>query len=66
VCGDAALTFAWDDVDALTAHLRRLLTDPAVGAALAAAGPAQAARFSWARTAAETLAVLDAVAAQRA
>lgn len=66
VCGDAALTFPWDDADALTAQLRRLLTDPAVGAALAAGGPAQAARFSWARTAAETMAVFDAVAAQRA
>jgi glycosyltransferase involved in cell wall biosynthesis len=63
VCGDAALTFPWDDVEALTAHLRRLLHDPAAGAALAAAGPAQAARFSWARAAAETLAVFDAVAA---
>ena len=58
VCGEAALTFPWDDVDALTAQLRRLLTEEA--------GPAQAARFSWARTAAETLAVFDAVVAQRA
>jgi glycosyltransferase involved in cell wall biosynthesis len=59
VCGDAALTVPWDDAGALAAAMRRLLDDPALGAALAARGPAQAARFSWARTAADTLAVFD-------
>lgn len=62
VAGSAALTFPWPDAEALAVRLRRLLTDPAVGEALASAGPAQAARFSWARTAAATLAVLDGVA----
>lgn len=62
VAGAAALTFRWDDAAGLAAQMRRLLDEPAVGTALAAGGPAQAARFSWARTAAETLAVFDAVA----
>ena len=44
------------DVDALTDALRRVLHDPALAAARAR-GLAQAARFSWARAAEETLAV---------
>jgi len=66
VAGTAALTFPWDDVEALVERMRQLLADPATAAALAAAGPAQAAHFSWARTAAATLAVFDRVAASPA
>jgi glycosyltransferase involved in cell wall biosynthesis len=45
------------DVDALTDALGRVLRDPALVADLRARGLAQAARFSWARAAEETLAV---------
>jgi alpha-1,3-rhamnosyl/mannosyltransferase len=63
VGGDAA---AWID-DPLDAGawangLRTLVGDPAERARLAAAGPRQAARFSWERCTAQTLAVLRDVA----
>ena len=45
------------DVDALTDALRRVLSDPALATELRGRGLAQAARFSWARAAEETLAV---------
>ena len=57
VAGDAALLVDPLDVDALTDALRRVLNDPALAADLRARGLAQAARFSWARAAEETLAV---------
>jgi glycosyltransferase involved in cell wall biosynthesis len=57
VAGDAALLVDPLDVDALTAALRRALIDPALAADLRARGLAQAARFSWARAAEETLAI---------
>jgi glycosyltransferase involved in cell wall biosynthesis len=44
---------------ALAAALRAVLTDPALAARLAAAGPAQAARFSWDAAARQTLAVYE-------
>ncbi len=58
VVGDAALTVDPTDTPALAAALLRLLTDDARRATLAAAGIMQATQFSWARTAAETRAVL--------
>lgn len=61
VAGAAALTFPWPDAEALAERMRQLLASPGVGAALAAAGPPQAARFAWAHTATATLAVFDAV-----
>jgi glycosyltransferase involved in cell wall biosynthesis len=57
VTGDAALLIDPLNVDALTEVLRRVLDDPALAADLRARGLAQAARFSWARAAEETLAV---------
>ncbi len=48
---------------ALEAALRRLLADPDLRRRRSEAGRAVAARFSWRRTAAETMAVLDRVAA---
>jgi glycosyltransferase involved in cell wall biosynthesis len=45
------------DVDALTDALGRVLSDPAFAADLRARGLVQAARFSWARAAEETVAV---------
>ena len=46
------------DVAAWADALRSIVADPAARAALSAAGPARAARFSWERCAAQTLAVL--------
>jgi alpha-1,3-rhamnosyl/mannosyltransferase len=64
VGGDAA---AWvddaHDVEAWAAALRALLADDAARGALAARGPARAAEFSWERCTAQTLAVLEEVAA---
>jgi len=58
VVGDAALTVDPTDTPAIAAALLYLLTDDALRATLAAAGLAQATQFRWARTAAETRAVL--------
>ena len=55
VAGDAALYFDPEDTDAIAAAIRRLLDDEALRERLRAAGPAQAAKFSWARTAEGTL-----------
>lgn len=57
VAGDAALLIDPTDEEALTAVLRRLATEPDLRDDLAARGPKRAATFSWARTAAGTLAV---------
>ena len=57
VAGDAALTVAPDDVRALAEAMRRAVTDEAVARRLRAAGPVQAARFTWRETARATLAV---------
>lgn len=61
VLGDAALTIDPRDVDDLTHGLERVLTDDALRARLRAAGPRQAARFSWddiAQTVADALATI--------
>ena len=59
VGGDAALFFPWNDAEALAREMSRLLHEPGLRERLAALGPAQAAKFSWARCAKETLAVFD-------
>jgi glycosyltransferase involved in cell wall biosynthesis len=55
VAGDAALYFDPNDTDAIAGAIQRLLDDKALRERLRAAGPAQAAKFSWARTAEATL-----------
>ena len=57
VVSDAGLLLPPTDPAAWADALERVLLDPALTAALRARGPAQAARFSWARAARETLAV---------
>jgi glycosyltransferase involved in cell wall biosynthesis len=57
VAGDAALTFPPHDVDALAAALEVVVNQPAARQELAARGLAQAARFTWRRSAAATLAI---------
>lgn len=64
VAGDAALRFAWDDAAALAAQMMRVLQEPGLREALVARGQAQATRFSWAKTAAETLACFERAAAE--
>ena len=56
VAGDAALLFDPEDVAAIRAAILRLLADDTLRARLSAAGPGQAARFSWERTAELTVA----------
>ncbi len=52
VVGDAGLLVDPDDPEAWTSAIGRLLDDPDAAAALVAAGPERAARFSWAANAA--------------
>jgi glycosyltransferase involved in cell wall biosynthesis len=59
VTGDAALLLDPRDPAAWTAAMRRVLTDPVLRASLSRRGPERAAHFTWARTAAETLRVLE-------
>lgn len=59
VGGDAALFFPWNDAEALAAQMMRLLHEPGLRERLAELGPRQAAKFSWAKCARETLAVFD-------
>lgn len=66
VAGDAALLVDPLDTDALTAALRRVLSEPGLASELRRRGAAQAARFSWERTAQGTLAVYEQVLAQPA
>jgi glycosyltransferase involved in cell wall biosynthesis len=53
VVGDAGLLVTPGDSAALAAALRRLVADPGLADELARRAPAQAARFSWQRAAAE-------------
>lgn len=55
VVGDAALMFAPNDPKALAAQVARLLDEPDLGELLRSRGLANAARFSWKRTAERTL-----------
>jgi glycosyltransferase involved in cell wall biosynthesis len=61
--GDAALLVDPDDTAALADALRRVLTDAGVRQDLRRRGPRQAAKFTWARTAAQTAAAYRRVAA---
>ena len=61
--GDAALTADPDDPEALAAAILRLARDPALRAALAERGLAQAARFAMPSTAARWTALREAVLA---
>lgn len=63
VCGEAALLIDPADTAGLADALARLLTNDALRADLAARGPAQAARFTWAATADGLLSVIDRVLA---
>jgi glycosyltransferase involved in cell wall biosynthesis len=56
VAGDAALLFDPTSVDAIAGAVSALLTDPALRSRLIARGHAQAATFTWERTAAATAA----------
>lgn len=56
VAGDAALYFEPTDTGAIAAAIERLLQDSALRERLRAAGPEQAKKFSWQRTAEGTLA----------
>jgi glycosyltransferase involved in cell wall biosynthesis len=58
VAGDAALLVDPHDVDAIAEAMSRLVTDEALRAELARRGLANVRRFSWAKCARETLAVL--------
>lgn len=65
ICGDAALYAAHDDADAWLAQFVRLHSDAGLRASLAARAPANAARYSWRRSAEqylELMARMDGVA----
>lgn len=57
VVGDAALTFDPDNLTEMVEMMERVLTDPELSADLRARGLQRAKRFSWRKTAQETLAV---------
>ncbi len=59
VGGDAVLYFPPDDAEALTAQILRLLNEPELRTQLVRNGALQAARYSWARSAAGTLSAID-------
>lgn len=65
IVGSAALFHKPDDITALTAHLRTILTRPAVSQKLRRLGRTQAKKFSWITAAKATLAVYQRVANQR-
>lgn len=64
VCGDAARFVPVDDPSAVAAEILRLLDDDALRANLLARGAARLERFTWRRTATETLAVLEQAASR--
>ena len=66
VVGDAALTVPPGATDALTAALQTLVGDTARAAALRAAGPIQARRFTWEASVASHLDVYRSVSARAA
>jgi glycosyltransferase involved in cell wall biosynthesis len=61
VAGDAALLIDPEDTEGLAGAMAHVLAKPEVAAKMRAAGLCQAARFSWARTAAQTAAVYRSV-----
>lgn len=64
VVGETGLLVNPDDPEAIAQALARVMTDGALRARLRELGPAQAARFTWERTARETLAVYRTVLAR--
>jgi glycosyltransferase involved in cell wall biosynthesis len=62
VAGDAAILLPPKDVEGLSQHMAQALEDPDLLGTLRTRGLAQAARFSWERTARETIAVYTRVA----
>ena len=60
-CGDAAVYVPMSDLPATTRALESLLFDETVRQRILGAAPAQLAKYSWPRTARETLGVLEAV-----
>ncbi len=62
VAGEGAQYFDPFDIEAIAASLIRVLTEPELRNGLVARGKANLARFSWARTAVDTLAVLESAA----
>jgi glycosyltransferase involved in cell wall biosynthesis len=65
VVGTAGILLDPNDVRAWTNALTKVLGDPDVARSMSEAGLKQASGFSWERTAAETLAILEAVAARK-
>jgi glycosyltransferase involved in cell wall biosynthesis len=65
VVGEAALVIPADDVEALARAVHTLLGDEPLRARLRAAGPRQAANFSWERAARRTLAIYESIQATR-
>ena len=61
VVGDAAITFDPDNTGQLVAEMRRVLSDSDLAADLRVRSLRQAAKFSWKKTAEETLAVYEEV-----
>jgi glycosyltransferase involved in cell wall biosynthesis/tetratricopeptide (TPR) repeat protein len=59
VAGDAALMFAPDDHAGIASGMQRLLDDPALRETLRAKGRAQAANFSWEKSAQKTIEVWE-------
>jgi len=55
VVGDAGIKLAPDDVDAMSAHLRRFIEDEHAWEAARAAGLVQASKFTWAACTEQTL-----------
>jgi glycosyltransferase involved in cell wall biosynthesis len=66
VVGDAALTADPEDVEALTWHVKAVLSDAPLREALVARGLAHAAQYSWKRTARQLIDVYRDVAAKAA
>jgi glycosyltransferase involved in cell wall biosynthesis len=65
VAGDAALYFEPTDTGAIAAAMQRLLEDLGLRERLRVAGPEQAKKFSWERTAEQTLAGYERAIASR-
>ena len=61
VVGDAGVLVPPDDPSAIAEATEHVLSDPAFAASLRQKGLARAKRFTWADTAARTLAVYDGV-----
>jgi glycosyltransferase involved in cell wall biosynthesis len=66
IAGDGAIFFDPDDVGDMADVIRRFLEDGALGREMSEKALARARRFSWRRTAAETIAVLKSAAERTA